>query len=196
MKISLYLIIAVLLGSCTISEDVVQEGPFQKRKYFKKGWFFDRPLKRGLEVLEQDGSDVADAGHTRDPYLQMLPAELAAWDTVDHNRMASLDLLAGPVLRTGSNVTGPQLLRIEKASTVRATYAFVPKVPAAPLPDPEVSPMGSPLIITGFALLVPVALLLALLLILQRFLKNDNASTAVVVALLMGLVGLAALAVT
>jgi hypothetical protein len=37
---------AVILCSCSTSRSVVQEGPFQKRKYVNKGWFLDLPSAR------------------------------------------------------------------------------------------------------------------------------------------------------
>lgn len=194
MKFSLYVIIAVLLGSCSISEDVVQDGPFQKRKYFKRGWFFDRPLQRGMEVLDQDETELADDGYVRDPYLQMIPVELAALDPIDRNALISLDLLAEEKEQDRSQPeVHVELVRPVNNAAVLVERASDPSTEK--LPDRKVAAIGSSLMITGSALLIPVALLLALVLIVQRVLKNDNGSTAAMVALLIGLVGLAALAV-
>ncbi len=51
----LHLSLVLLFASCGSANDVVREGPFQKRKYVNKGWFLDAPVKQAthLAIIEE-----------------------------------------------------------------------------------------------------------------------------------------------
>ncbi|MDQ3099790.1 MAG: hypothetical protein M3R08_00265 [Bacteroidota bacterium] len=193
MKYSSILIIVVLLASCSSTTDVVQDGPFQKRKYFKKGWFFDRPVNRGSEEFELAEAELdPEPVHASDPYLKMLPAEMLLIDTTDAIKFPALDLrsdqgLPARVSLSNSSFDAPAP---RVAPTTRSTI-FSP-LKRAGLIDDE---LQRPIIATTLALLLPVVLLVALLILIKRMFRSpDGGSTAAVVALGAGMMGLAALA--
>ncbi len=188
LRSSIIVLIAALLGSCSISEHVVQDGPFQKRKYFKRGWFFDPPKRSGMEELAIDEFAVDEIPADHDPYLEMfagdrlMPVELAEVDLqqLDLARTPTLGGSAAPGSRAAMPQVNPRSIDIER------------ELPS--IPHQEYGTL-SPMMSTGFAFLLPVALLFALVAFISRIGNlNQQGSRAEAIALLMGMAGLAALA--
>ncbi len=188
LRSSIVFLIAALLGSCSISEHVVQDGPFQKRKYFKRGWFFDPPKRSGMEELSIDEFAADEMPVDHDPYLEMfagdrlMPVELAEVDLqkLDLARFSTLDGSTAPVTRAARTQVPARSIHLEQ------------ELP--PIPQQEYGTLN-PMMSTGFAFLLPVALLFALVAFISRIGNLDRqGSRAETIAVLMGMAGLAALA--
>lgn len=197
-KIHFIGLIVFVLASCSTSQDVVQDGFFQKRKYFKKGWFVDKPVTRGMEELAQEEIE-AQGTPGRETYLRVIPAEIEIQEELEEIQLPELTMaLEGPIAertvqqarvfsaRTLS-IAAPAMELMPVVSPAEDTPLILPKVGGTPV---------LPLMATGIAILLPTALLFVLLLLIQRLTRfNDHGSMAAMVALLMGVLGLAALAV-
>ena len=121
LRATFVLLIAALLGSCSISEHVVQDGPFQKRKYFKRGWFFDPPSRSGLEELVVDALPNEEVPIEADPYLHALAADRLEPEELVETHLPELHLSS--IGASGQNIQRPTG---DKGGSVQSSTAAMP----------------------------------------------------------------------
>jgi hypothetical protein len=110
---------AMVLFSCSSSQDVVQDGPFQHRKYINKGWFIDVPKRRcaragGSPARERAPSEATRCRHDRRPEEVMEPASTRRHQRTEATRWmtappveAALPRIPGPSASLGESEQDP-----------------------------------------------------------------------------------------
>jgi hypothetical protein len=116
------LLLAILvLSSCSSSQDVVQDGLFQKRKYVNKGWFVEMPVKK---QADEKVAESFDGPPTPNTYLQ--PVELA-FASLDHTDGTALAL--SPVIRTTASERGTESPKSRTPSWYGSTPPMITSLP-------------------------------------------------------------------
>ena len=145
-----------------------------------------------MEELSVEEISLEGSGQEADPYMEAIRTDLLKIE--DHDEIGSLDLDLLAVSGADRIATVDDL---QKQGAVKATRigSDISTPAIMSFPDPEHGSID-PFMTTGFAFLLPVALLLALVAFIRRIGSlSGNGSKAEFVALFMGMAGLAALAV-